>query len=158
MTDAEKVKGSPCVKYKSKKNSPCCVCGWARLAHESERANDAEKVKDEQPEWMKPGYGENRPWEERLEEYGELHGDTCACMMEHPDECNCEEMEELKGFIKKELDKKDSHYQSKLALMERMASLLKSALFNLRSHTTEEQWEALEADIEDALHKLDEAK
>ena len=37
--------------------------------------------------------------EEEIEEYGDLHGEHCSCCMEDPDECDCDEMKELKSFI-----------------------------------------------------------
>ena len=67
--------------------------------------------KNEQPEWMQPGYWENRPWEEHLEEYGELHEEDCSCNQEDPDECDCSRMEMIKGFIKTLMTKKDSEIE-----------------------------------------------
>ena len=96
-------------------------------------------------EWMKPDYFKNRPWEERLEEYADLHGENCSCMMEQPDECDCDEMEQIKGFINEIISKKDAEWGKKveklkqpglsiedreillarLALAEKMAEALK---------------------------------
>ena len=67
-----------------------------------------------EPEWMKPDYFKNRPWEERLEEYADLHGENCSCMMEQPDECDCDEMEQIKGFINEIISKKDAEWGKKV--------------------------------------------
>ena len=63
---------------------------------------------------MKPDYFKNRPWEERLEEYADLHGENCSCMMEQPDECDCDEMEQIKGFINEIISKKDAEWGKKV--------------------------------------------
>ena len=80
---------------------------------------------EEQPEWMKPGYWENRPWEERLEEYGDLHGENCSCMMEDPDECDCDEMASIKDFVRKLIAQKDATINELSKTVEVMRATLK---------------------------------
>lgn len=35
----------------------------------------------------------------QAEEYGDLHWEECSCMMEEPDACDCEEMQQIKSLI-----------------------------------------------------------
>ena len=42
---------------------------------------------------------------EDIEEYGDLHGKNCSCMMESPDECDCEEMKQIKSFTEEWMNK-----------------------------------------------------
>jgi hypothetical protein len=67
-------------------------------------------------------------WEEEIEEYGDLHGECCACMSEDPDECDCDEMKQIKQFIRKEKEK------SKQEETERWIELAKAH----RKHCTPE--------------------
>lgn len=80
------------------------------------------------PEWMKPGYWENRPWQERLEEYGDLHGENCSCMMEDPDECDCDEMRQIKGFVQELIDR----HQKEMGEWKERNQNLRDADFELR--------------------------
>ena len=45
-----------------------------------------------------------------IEEYGDLHGEGCMCMMEDPDECDCEEMKAIKQFTETWMQKVNMHW------------------------------------------------
>jgi len=45
-----------------------------------------------------------------IEEYGDLHGENCLCMMEDPDECDCDEMKQIKQFTESWMKKVNDYW------------------------------------------------
>lgn len=46
------------------------------------------------------------------QEYGDLHGEECACMMEDPDTCECDEMKQINNIIKETVEAENARWVS----------------------------------------------
>ncbi len=44
------------------------------------------------------------------QEYGDLHGEFCACMMEDPDNCDCDEMKQIANIIKETVEAENARW------------------------------------------------
>ena len=47
---------------------------------------------------------------EDVEEYGELHNETCPCNMEDPDACDCDNMKQIKHLAEEHMQKVNEYW------------------------------------------------